>query len=634
MFEDIKLRWLTAAALLVTTFEVFSLSGISLPFHLAFPLYTLIILAIGHDILWKGVIALKNFNFKSINLLLVIAVIGAYYLEQYPEAAVVIVLFSLAEHLEDIGIARSKASLERLVDQMPQWVHLKGEEFPADVNTVIVGQKIVVKPFQTIPLDGKVIEGTSFVDESSITGEPVPQEKNPGSEVFAGTLNRQGVLEIEVTKTQKNSIFSRIREATFEALAHKAETQKFIESFSRYYTPAIILLALFWMTIPWLFFGVSFEKGFAEALMLLVIACPCALVISTPISIYSAIGAASTAGIVIKGGAYLETVGKVNWIALDKTRTLTYGNPIVTDVVPGEGRTRAEVLSCAAALELFSEHPLAQSIVRKAREENLTLHEVSNYESLVGKGGKATCHLCQQQEHYIGKVKGFQEDYPLSEDLRHTIERLQSQGKTVILLSTRDRVEGLIALRDEVRPEAALTIATLTKQKIKTIMLTGDQFLSAQSVAKEVQVDRLESECLPEDKTNLVRLLQREGSKVAMVGDGINDAPALAQADVGISMSKLASDTAVETASIVILNDHLMAVPYLVNLGRRTLSIIKFNTFFAIAIKLVVIALALSGVTNLALAIFADVGVTLLVILNSLRLRLFNVILQNTAKVD
>ncbi len=623
MLADPKLRWLIVSALLVTVFEILSLIGFRLEPHEAIPVFGVIILGIGYQVIWDGLNALFRLKFSSINLLMLVAVAGAFYIGEYEEAAVVIVLFALAERLEHVGISKSKSALDRLVEGMPKYAQIKGMDEPIDVSQVNVGDIIVVKPHSLVPLDGKVVGGVSFVDESTITGEPIPSDKRNGDEVFAGTMNKKGVLEVRVTKATGNSTVDKIREMTFSAIKHKSQTQQFIELFSSYYTPAILVLAFLVTFLPPLFGIRELEESFKQALTLLVISCPCALVISTPIAIYSAIGNASSAGILIKGGRYLEAMGQLKAIAFDKTRTLTYGRPIVTDVVPFNGHSREDLLSCAAGVELFSEHPLAQSIVDAAKKEGLTPHKVEEFESVVGKGAKAECLVCPDRHHCIGKLEFILEEHHVSNEVKAELSRLQSEGKTVIIVSSDKEVEGIIAIEDEVRSEAASVIKSLNSHDIKSVMLTGDHKLTAKAVGKLVGIKDCKSELLPQDKAAEVSALAKKYTIVGMVGDGVNDAPALASASVGISMTSLGSDSAIEAANIVILNDHLKMIPYLVRLGKETLNLIRFNTMFALVLKLLFVALAVFGLSNLALAIFADVGVTLIVILNSLRLLSF-----------
>lgn len=620
MWQDSKFLWLIFATLIVLVFEFLALAGKGLPHLIEIPFFLLFILAIGYQTLWHGLYALITLNFKSINALMLIAVVGAWYLGKYSEAAVVIVLYTLAEKLEDIGIEKSKSALSTLLEKMPKFVLLKNQNIQISVDKVMIGDVIIVKPSEMIALDGKVVAGSSYVDESSITGEPIPQDKFIGDLVYAGTFNKHGYLEIEVLKTSENTTFAKIKELTFQATEVKAPTQKFIETFSQYYTPSVIFLAFLWITVPTLLFGSPLDPWLAKGLSLIVIACPCALVISTPISIYSAVGNASQQGALIKGGKYLEAIGQIKAIALDKTRTLTYGRPIVSDVIPYGKSSKEHLLECAAGIEIFSEHPLAQSIVDAARKENLTLHSVENFKSFVGKGAQADCLVCSDKHHCLGKLLFILEEHSVPEIIINELDALHKEGKTSVIIATHSGVEGVIALTDEIRPESKMLVQELKKLKIIPILLTGDHPFSAQIVADQLGIKEVQAGLLPDEKAQMIQKLVHQYQTVAMVGDGVNDAPALALSNVGITFASLGSDTAIEAAAIVILNNRLDIIPFLVKLGRKTLQIIRFNITLAITIKFIFVILALIGMSNLALAIFADVGVTLIVILISLSL--------------
>jgi len=618
--QDSKFKWLVFSLVLVGVFEFFSLSGWNLPRMVAFPFFLAIILFIGHQTLKEGFQALFQFNFKSINFLMTIAVFGAFYLEKYEEAAIVIVLYNLAEKLEDFGIQKSKISLSNLTEKMPKTALIKGREFPVPVNEVKLDDILIIKPGDMIPLDGEVLTGFTAVDESAITGEPIPKDKTTGDTVFAGTLNKQGYIEVKVTKLAKNTSLAKIQEITFQAYQAKAKTQKFIETFSSYYTPSVILLALIWMIVPPYFFSVPFIQSFQNALTLLVIACPCALVISTPVSIYSAIGNAANKGILIKGGRYLEAMGKIKAIALDKTRTLTFGNPIVTDVIPFGSHTKEHILSCAAGIEVKSEHPLAKSIVNAAKTEKYTPHKIENFQIKIGKGAQADCLVCDDKHHCLGKLEFILEEHHVPQEVIDQIDALQNEGKTAIIICTNKEVEGVIGLLDEIRPESKEVVEQIKDYGVNPVMLTGDNLISAQAIAKMIGISEVKAGLLPEEKAKEIQTLLSKYGSVGMVGDGINDAPALALSSVGITMSELGSDTAIEASSIVILSDYLKKIPFLINLGRKALTTIRMNISIAILVKLLFISLAMFGMSNLALAIFADAGVTLMVILNSLRL--------------
>lgn len=626
LLSDTKFRWLIFSVVVVGVFEFLSLAGWHLPPLIAAPFFAAVIIAIGHRTLLGGLRALVTLNFRSINLLLLIAMAGAFYLGQYEEAGVVIVLFTLGERLEQFGIQTSKSALQALVDRTPKTATVKdagGANREVPVSEVAVGDTLVIKPSDMIAVDAEVASGSSSVDESTITGEPLPKDKHAGDPVFAGTLNMQGYLEARVTKRASDSTLAKIVETTFAATKTKAETQKFIEKFSAYYTPTIIVIALLLAVVPTLFFNAPFDPWLREALTLLVIACPCALVISTPISIYAAIGNASSRGALVKGGKYIEAIGRVKAVAMDKTRTLTYGRPKVTDVVPFGESSREHLLACAAGIESYSEHPLAQSIVDAARAENITLHEAKNFEAVLGKGVKADCVVCYDRHHCIGKLPFITEEHDAQEEVVARVDALQREGKTSIVVSNDDGVEGIIAVTDELKPESKGAVAELDRLGVTTVMLTGDNRAPAQAVADIVGIREVRAEMLPEDKAAAIKELTEKYGAVAMVGDGVNDAPALALSSVGVAMGAAGSDTAIESASIALLNDRLELVPFLVRLGRRTVSTIKLNTALAIGTKLVFIGLAIAGLSSLALAIFADVGVTVIVILNSLRLLRF-----------
>ncbi|MCW5968684.1 MAG: cation-translocating P-type ATPase [Blastocatellales bacterium] len=625
LWRDAKFRWLLSSVALVGVFEFLSLAGWHLPSTVGAPFFAAIILAVGRRTILNGLKALTKLNFRSINLLMVIAVAGAFYLGQYEEAAVVIVLFALGERLEQFGIQTSRSALQALVDRTPKTATVKAGSGTREVpiTEVAVGQVLVIKPSDMIVLDASVTSGSSSVDESTITGEPLPKDKQVGDMVFAGSLNLQGYLEARVTKLSGDTTLARIIETTFAATKTKAETQKFIEKFSAYYTPGIIVIALLLAIVPTLFFARPFEPWLREALTLLVIACPCALVISTPISIYSAIGNASSRGALIKGGKYIEAIGQVKAIALDKTRTLTYGRPRVTDVIPFGEATREHLLACAAGIESYSEHPLAQSIVEAARAENLTPHEAKNFEAVLGKGVKANCVVCYDRHHCIGKLPFITEEHLAQDEVVARISALQREGKTSIVVSNDREVEGIIAVTDELKPESRSVVIELDRLGIHTVMLTGDNSFPARAVAEATGIREVKAEMLPEDKAGAIKELTQRYGVVAMVGDGVNDAPALALSSVGIAMGAAGSDAAIEAAAIAILNDRLELIPYLIRLGRRTISTIRINTALAVMTKFIFVALALAGMSSLALAIFADVGITVLVILNSLRLLRF-----------
>lgn len=621
--RDRKFLVLLVAVLVVITLEVFSLAGIHVPMPYASFMFLTFILAIGYKVLWNGLKALVKLKFSSINLLMSIAVVAAFYLGEYPEAAVVIVLYTLSERLEEIGIKTSKSALDELVSKSPKTATLKDGNVDVPIDTIEIGSVIQIKPGDSIPLDGKIVFGNTTVDEATITGEPIPKDKREGDIVFAGTTNKNGFIEVETTKVSTDTTFSKIIRLTFEAQANKSDTQKFIQKFSRYYTPTILILAAFVFVIPVLILGKSPELWLQQAITLLVIACPCALVISTPVAIYAAIGNASAKGALVKGGKYIEALAHIKAIALDKTRTITYGRPVVSDVIPLGETNREELLSCAAGAEVFSEHPLAEAIVEASRKEGWEPHKAEKFESIAGKGTIAECLVCEDETVLIGKLSFIKEHQPVSEEAERMVERLSQQGKTSVVVSFGNGVAGIIGLMDEIKPDSAAALNEIEAMGIEPVMLTGDSEKTANYVASQVSIKKIYGGLLPEDKASRIKDLLERYHSVAMVGDGINDAPALAQSTVGIAMGAAGSDTAIETANIALMNDKLSLIPFLIRLSRATLNRIKINTIGAIAIKLIFIALAVLGYSNLVFAIAADVGVTVLVILISLNLMRF-----------
>lgn len=618
-FKDRKFIFLLLAMIIVISLEILSLAGIHIPMPYSPIIFGLFIISVGYNVLWNGVKALVRLRFSSINLLMLIAAIGAFYLGEYPEAAVVIVLYTLGERLEDIGIENSKSALDELVSKAPKTATLKNGDI-LTIDKIEIGTVIQVKPGDMFPMDGKIISGETTVDEAPITGEPIPKDKHPGDLVFAGTLNKNGFVELETTRVSADTTFSKIIRLTFEAQANKSETQKFIQKFSKIYTPVIIVMALLLLLIPVFILGREFNFWLEQAITLLVIACPCALVISTPVAIYAAIGNASSKGILVKGGKYIELMAGIQAIGLDKTRTITYGKPVVSDIIPLNVPSREELLACAAGAELFSEHPLAQAIVEACTREGLTPHEVEGFQSIMGKGLKARCLVCEHKDILVGKP-GFIDEYEtVTEEAQTIVDQLQKEGKTSVVISFGNGVAGIIGLMDEIKPDSSTAIGELRALGITPVILTGDSQVSADYVAQSVGIDKAYGGLLPEDKATRIQELLRQYKSVAMVGDGINDAPALAQSTVGIAMGAAGSDTAIETANIALMNDRLPLISFLVRLSKATLLRIKINTIGAILVKLVFISLAVAGFGNLVFAIAADVGVTLIVILVSLNL--------------
>ena len=581
------------------------------------PLYVAAMLFGGYHVAKSGLYGLKSFTMDT-NFLMTIAAVGAVAIREWGEGAMVVFLFSLGNALQAYTLDKTRKSIRSLMELAPReaLVRRDGQEILLAVDEIVINDVVLVKPGELIAMDGTVINGVSSVNQASITGESIPVEKQAGDIVYAGTINENGALEITVTKLASDSTLSKIMHMVEEAQAQKAPMQQFVDVFAKYYTPTVILAALGLMTIPTLFFGQPFDVWFYKALVLLVISCPCALVISTPVSIVSAIGNASRHGVLIKGGAHLEQMGRVQAIAFDKTGTLTVGKPVVTDVVPLNGISKEDLLSLAATIEKWSEHPLAEAIVVHAR--NMPLKSVSNFQALSGRGAQADV---DGQTIYVGNRRLFEEIGCVIAADEPRLTTLEHQGKTAMLVGTSQKVLGVIAVADTLREHSAASLAALREAGVRNmVMLTGDNERVAATIASTLSIDAVYSELLPEDKVAALKQVSSKYGRVAMVGDGVNDAPALASADVGIAMGVAGSDSALETADIALMSDDLGKLAYIMKLSRKTVAIIKQNVTFSIAIKLLFVVGTFIGFVNLWLAILADTGASLLVTLNGMRL--------------
>jgi len=564
----------------------------------------------------------------GINTLMVIAVMGAAFIGDWAEAAIVVVLFSLGEALEGYAAEQARNALDSLLNLAPP-VALKilptGGVQETPVERLTIGDHVLVRPGDRVSVDGVVLTGESAVDQSPITGESVPVDKKPGDEVFAGTVNTSGALEVKVTRLTNDNTLSRMVALVQEAQSRQAPVQRFIDRFARIYTPTVTAVAVLVAIIPPLLFGQPIfgeHNWFMRALQMLVIACPCALVISTPVSLVSAMTNAASRGVLIKGGRYLETLSQVRVFAFDKTGTLTEGRPVVTDIV--DVCTCGECLEdCglrhAAAVEAQSSHPLARALLAEAQARGIEIPPAQKVAILSGRGmeGVVNGALVTVASH-----AHFDEYFPHPEFVCRRADELAAQGKTVILVRHDDEVCGLFGVADTLRPGSRQALATLKAMgDIRTVMLTGDNRIVAQAIGRQVGVDEARAELLPEEKVAAVAELAEEYGSVAMVGDGVNDAPALAQADVGIAMGGAGSDQAMETADVVLMGDDLAQLPFIVRLSRKTKSVITANIVLALAVKAVVFALAVAGLATLWMAIAADVGASVVVILNGMRLR-------------
>ncbi|GAX91143.1 copper-translocating P-type ATPase [Effusibacillus lacus] len=573
----------------------------------------------GYAVALKGIRNLLRLEF-DMNVLMTTAITGAIWIGEWKEAAVVAFLFAVSEMLESYSMEKARQSIRSLMDIAPKeaTVIRNGEEIPIPVEELAVDDTILVRPGEKIPIDGIIMEGQSSFNEAAITGESMPVEKSAGDAVYAGTLNQQGAIRVRVTKLAEDTTIAKIIHLMEEAQNQRAPAQAFVDKFARYYTPAVIVLAVGIALIPPLFFAGEWNKWIYQALALLVVACPCALVVSTPVAIVSAIGSAAKHGVLIKGGVFLEEAGNLRAVAFDKTGTLTKGEPVVTDLLPFDGWHGKELLRIAASLEKLSEHPLAKAVVRQAEAQGITLQPVLEFAAIPGKGAAGTI---SGESYYIGNPRLFEEMHVDISPIQESVASLQAQGKTVMILGTGTRVLGLLAVADQLRENAKHTVDELKQAGIKqTIMLTGDNRRTAHAMAEQAGVDEHYGELLPEHKLAMVKQLREAYGKVAMVGDGINDAPALATATVGIAMGGAGTDTALETADIVLMADDLSKLPFTIRLGRRAVRIIKQNITFALVTKLLAVLLVFPGWLTLWLAILADMGATILVTLNGIRL--------------
>ncbi|GIO13743.1 ATPase [Cohnella xylanilytica] len=566
----------------------------------------------------EGLMTLIEERDLDVNLLMIVAAIGAACIGYWTEGAMLIFIFSLSGALETYTMDRSSRDISSLMDLKPETAvrYADGAETVVPIERLAVGDLVVVKPGERIPADGVVKEGASSVNQASITGESIPVDKGAGDEVFAGTLNGQGALFVEVAKTSESTLFAKMIRLVQEAQSEKPASQLFMERFERIYARLVLLVSAILIAVPPFLLGWSWEATFYKAMVFLVVASPCALVASIMPAMLSAISSGARIGVLFKGGAHLDHVAGVKAIAFDKTGTLTAGKPVVTDVVAFGGYEADEVLRIAASLESLSEHPLAKAIVGEARSRGLAYGRPTDFRALTGSGIQARW---DGDLWKIGKP-AFVDEALRSEELASAVDRLEEEGKTVAVLHREGELVGVVALRDEIRPEAKRAVAKLRKLGIEVAMLTGDRSRTASAIARELGIGRVYAELLPEEKVAKVKELRREYGSVAMVGDGVNDAPALASATVGIAMGGAGSDAALETADLVLMNDDIGRIADAVALGRRTRRIVKQNVVFALAVILALIASNFSQGIALPLGVVGHEGSTILVILNGLRM--------------
>ena len=583
-------------------------------------LYSLGILAGLWIVLPKAWLAARRLR-PDMNLLMTIAVLGAIAIGEWFEAGAVAFLFALSLALEGWSVGRARRAVAALMDLSPPVAHILAEEgstVDAEPGDVSVGARLLVKPGERVPLDGTVVSGESDVDQAPITGESTPVAKAPGADVFAGTINGDGALVIRATKPASDTTLARIIRMVGEAQSRRAPSEQWVDRFARVYTPTVMGLAAAVAVLPPLVFAEPFSDWLYRALVLLVIACPCALVISTPVSIVAALTAAARQGVLVKGGRYLEAPARLRAIAFDKTGTLTEGRPRVVELVPLEGHSEDELLERAAAMEAHSDHPLARAIVQSARERAIPIRPADDFQLLQGRGATARF---DGQEYWLGSHRFLEERGQETPAVHDRLEEMGREGRSVVVIGNEQHACGFIALADSLRPETVSSLRAFRALGVEhLVMLTGDNAATARIIAGEAGIEEVRAELLPEDKVAAVEdLVQRYGA-VAMVGDGVNDAPAMARASIGIAMGAAGSDAAIETADIALLSDDLSRIPWLVGHSRHTLSTIRQNITLALAVKAVFVVLTFAGHASLWSAIGADMGASLLVTFNGLRL--------------
>ncbi len=615
-WKDLRILSLFTCGIFTAIAFVLEKIGIILP---SIILYAIAVAVGGYYPARMGFAALRTLTL-NIRTLMVSGAIGAIALGLWEEAAVLVFIYSLGDVLEDYAVDRARGALRALMELMPKEavVRRNGEELTLPVEEVQSGETIIIRPGEKIPLDGGVLSGSSAVDEAPITGEPVPVVKEKGAEVFAGTLNQRGILEVEVTKISKDTTLGRIIHSVEEAQAKKSSFQRFGEAFGKIYTPAMFALALGVMLIPVWFFGGTWSQWFYRGLVVLVVSCSCGIALSIPVAVVAAIGNAARNGILFKGGVHLEGAATIEAVAFDKTGTLTIGRPQVTDVAPVGNHGREEILKLAASLESRSEHPLGEAMVRKAREEEIPFTPAEVFEAMVGLGARGKIN---GQEFFIGGTRLFLErNIPVGAILPQ-VSSLEEQGKTTVLLGNEKEVLGIISIADQLRFEAKKAIKKLKEIGIRqVVMLTGDSEGTAKAIAREAEVDTYFARLLPDDKVEKIKTLRSENGRIAMVGDGINDAPAMAVADLGIAMGAAGTDIALETADIALMSDDLSKLSIAFNLSRRTVRNIRQNIVISLAVITFLVPAALIGWIGMVPGLLINEAGGLAVIVNGLRL--------------
>ncbi len=582
-------------------------------------IYAAGVIAGGWFVAPKALYALRRLR-PDMNLLMTIAVIGAVVIGEWLEASLVSFLFALSLALEAWSVGRARRAVEALLDLAPPTVRVLTNERETEMaaEEVSVGTVFAVRPGARIPLDGEVLRGSSEVNQAPITGESVPMLKEPGAQVFAGTINGNGALEVRSTKVASDTTLAHIIQMVGAAQAKKAPSEQWVEKFARIYTPVVFASAILVFLVPPLVLGGGWPEWTYRALVLLVIGCPCALVISTPVSIVAALAASARNGVLIKGGVYVEAPARLKAVAMDKTGTLTEGRPRVAQVLPEPGISERELLVIAATMESQSDHPLARAIVEFCKEKGIAPRDAADFTAIQGKGATGTIN---GKTYWLGSHRYLEERGEETPEVHDRLQRLAGSGQSVVVVGNEERVIGMITLADAVRAESQESVASLRRAGIRhVVMVTGDNKPTAEAIAKATGVDELYAELLPQDKVALVEKLVGKYEQVAMVGDGVNDAPAMARATLGIAMGAMGSDAAIEAADVALMSDDLSKLPWLVRHSRRALAIIRQNITLSLAVKALFVILTFAGFASLWAAIAADMGVSLLVIFNALRL--------------
>lgn len=569
----------------------------------------------------SGFRALIQFGQTDINLLTTVAALGAFTLGEWAEASLVLTLFGVGEYLEERASEKSRRSVQELLELVPDTARKRTGDGWAEVpaQDLMPGDVVLVLPGESIPADGEISAGDSSVNEATITGESLPVDKRPGDKVFAGTINGDGALEIAVLQPAGDTVVSKIASLVVQYSSQKAPSQRIVDAFARYWTPAMLLSALVLSLFPPLLFGMPWKPWVYRGLTLLIVSCPCALVVSTPATVISAVARAASKGVLIKGGTHLETLGVVKAVAFDKTGTLTTGKVRVSDVVPAEGFTPSDVLAMAASVESRSEHPLAHAVTEKSQRAGIRYVPGEEFAAARGRGARAKV---DGRMVYVGNERFFLEEIGVRapEELQAKAYGFKAVGKTAVFVGDESGIAGLIAFSDSVRPDAREALSSLEQKGVRSVvMLTGDDEATASSVARAAGVKHFRSDLLPEDKVNALKELRLGYGKVAMVGDGVNDAPSLAAADVGIAMGSGGADVSLEASDVVLMKDDLTHIPWVVGLARRARALIIQNIAFSVGIKLASMVLVFFGLLPLWLAVLADSGAAVLVTLNGLR---------------